>query len=292
MKQKVIFLGLGVMGYPMAGHLSKSGYEVVVYNRTPSKAEDWLKEYQGKMITAPYQAHAPIVIACVKDDAALAAITIGEQGIFQSMTKDAIFIDHSTVSIKISQKLNTLAEEKGFYFIDAPVSGGEEGAKQGKLTIMGGAEQKEIFAQASVVMQNYAKAITHMGAVGSGQATKMVNQICIGGLLQSLAEAIYFTKQTGLDPNLVFDVISKGAAASWQMENRYHTMIEGKFDFGFAVDLMRKDLHLVLEAAQPLGIELPITQLIDSFYKDVQVLQGGRLDASSLIMRLENSHKK
>lgn len=283
---KVAFLGLGVMGAPMARHLAAAGHEVTVYNRTTLKAEQWVAAHGGSLAHTPAQAAAgcEFVFSCVGADDDLREVTIGPEGAFRAMQPGSVFVDHTTVSAQVSRELAAEAKARGLGFLDAPVSGGQAGAENGKLTIMAGGEA-EVFARAEPVMQAYAQRIGLMGPVGSGQLTKMVNQICITGILQGLSEALNFALEAGLDARAAVDVISKGAAQSWQMENRSATMIDGEFDFGFAVDWMRKDLGLVLDEARRLGVTLPLTALVDQFYADVQKMGGGRQDTSSLIRR-------
>lgn len=283
---KVAFLGLGVMGAPMARHLTAAGHEVTVYNRTTLKAEQWVAAHGGSLAHTPAQAAAgcEFVFSCVGADDDLRQVTIGPEGAFRAMQPGSVFVDHTTVSAQVSRELAAEAKARGLGFLDAPVSGGQAGAENGKLTIMAGGEA-EVFARAEPVMQAYAQRIGLMGPVGSGQLTKMVNQICITGILQGLSEALNFALEAGLDARAAVDVISKGAAQSWQMENRSATMIDGEFDFGFAVDWMRKDLGLVLDEARRLGVTLPLTALVDQFYADVQKMGGGRQDTSSLIRR-------
>lgn len=285
--RKLAFIGLGVMGYPMAGHLQRAGHQVTVYNRTASKAAQWVAEYGGSSAATPASAaqDADITFACVGNDDDLRGIVLGESGAFAGLKAGAIFVDHTTASADVARELNTLATTKGLQFIDAPVSGGQAGAVNGLLTIMCGGDPKA-FEQIKPVAQAMARACTLIGPAGAGQLAKMVNQICIAGLVQGLSEAINFGKAANLDMKLVLDVISKGAAQSWQMENRGHTMVDGKFDFGFAVDWMRKDLGLCLDEARRNGAPLPTTALVDQFYSDVQRLGGGRWDTSSLIKRL------
>lgn len=288
----VAFLGLGVMGFPMAGHLAKAGHNVTVYNRTGEKAEKWLETYAddaaGELYTAPTPAgaaaDADIVFACVGADKDVAEVCVGEEGAFSAMKEGAIFVDHTTASADCARTMAVAAQKAGLSFIDAPVSGGEAGAVNGVLTVMCGGD-KAAFEKAESVMQAYAKSVKLLGAAGAGQLTKMVNQICIAGVVQGLAEALHFAMEAGLDAKAVVDVISKGAAQSWQMENRASTMIDGKFDFGFAVDWMRKDLGIVLEEANSMGVSLPVTALVDQFYCDVQKMGGNRNDTSSLIRR-------
>lgn len=286
--RRVAFLGLGVMGYPMAGHLAKAGLDVTVYNRTQAKAEQWVAGHGGRAARTPREAAqgAQLVLACVGNDDDLRSVTLGEAGAFAGMAPGAIFADHTTASANVARELAQLAAARGLPFIDAPVSGGEAGAKNGKLTIMCGSDDAAVFERAASVLAHYAVAVTRLGPVGAGQLTKMVNQICIAGLVEGLAEAINFGERAGLDMARVLDVIGKGAAASWQMENRGKTMIENKFDFGFAVDWMRKDLGFCLDEAKRNGASLPVTALVDQFYGDVQALGGNRFDTSSLIWRL------
>lgn len=289
---KVAFIGLGVMGYPMAGHLAKVGHSVTVYNRTESKAQAWLEEYAdtatGELFAAPTPAgaaaDADVVFACVGADKDVEAICIGPDGAFDVMKAGAVFVDHTTASADCARKMAMAAEEKGLSFVDAPVSGGEAGAVNGVLTVMCGGNQGA-FDAAEPIMQAYGKSVRLLGAPGSGQLAKMVNQVCIAGVVQGLAEALHFAMEAGLDAKAVVDVISKGAAQSWQMENRANTMIDGEFDFGFAVDWMRKDLGIVLDEASRMGVSLPLTALVDQFYTDVQKMGGNRNDTSSLIRR-------
>jgi 3-hydroxyisobutyrate dehydrogenase len=285
--RRVAFLGLGVMGHPMAGHLARAGHQVCVYNRTFSKAEAWVKEYGGTAAPTPKAAAAgaEIVFACVGNDADLRAVTLGADGAFQAMPAGAVFVDHTTASADIARELDAAASARGLAFIDAPVSGGNLGAINGMLTVMCGGDA-EAFARIQLVAMAFSKAVTLLGPAGSGQLAKMVNQICIAGLVQGLAEAIAFGQKAGLDMKAVLGVIGKGAAQSWQMDNRGPTMIDEKFDFGFAVDWMRKDLGLCLEEAKRNGARLPVTALVDQFYADVQAMGGNRLDTSSLIKRL------
>ncbi len=285
--RKVAFLGLGVMGYPMAGHLAKAGHQVTVYNRTATKAEKWCTEHGGQMAVTPREAvqNATIVFACVGNDDDLRAVVLGENGAFAGMGEEAIFVDHTTASANVARELYAQAREQGMHFIDAPVSGGQAGAENGVLTVMCGGDVVPFEAVQPVAMA-FARAFTRMGEAGAGQLTKMVNQICIGGLLQGLSEAVAFGQKAGLDMELVLDVIGKGAAQSWQMDNRGKTMAKDEFDFGFAVDWMRKDLGLVLDEAKRNGARLPVTALVDQFYADVQALGGNRQDTSSLVRRL------
>lgn len=287
MTTTVSFIGLGVMGYPMAGHLAKAGYEVRVWNRTASKAEQWANEYQGtacKTIAEAVQG-AEFVMTCVGADKDLVEVFQGDDGIIAKAPEGAILIDHTTASAGIAECLSAAAAERNQAFIDAPVSGGQQGAENGKLTVMCGGPESA-FAKAKPVMDNYGRAVTLMGPVGSGQKTKMVNQIAIAGLVQGLSEALHFAEQAGMDVEKVVEVISKGAAQSWQMENRSGTMIAGEFNHGFAVDWMRKDLGFCLDEARKINASLPVTALVDQFYADVQSMGGNRWDTSSLIQRL------
>ncbi|WP_445501787.1 NAD(P)-dependent oxidoreductase [Microvirga sp. G4-2] len=285
---KVAFLGLGVMGYPMARHLKAKGHEVTVYNRTVAKADKWVSENGGRAAKTPREAAEgqEIVFSCVGNDDDLRQVTIGEDGAFHGIPKGAIFVDHTTASAEVACELYAAARDKGFAFIDAPVSGGQAGAENGVLTVMCGGDA-DVYAKVEPAIMSFARACRLMGEAGAGQLTKMINQICIAGLVQGLAEGIHFGKRAGLDIEAVLDVISKGAAGSWQMENRGKTMNQGKFDFGFAVDWMRKDLSIVLGEARKNGASLPVTALVDQFYADVQKMGGNRWDTSSLIARLE-----
>ncbi len=286
---KVAFLGLGVMGYPMAGHLrSKGGHEVTVYNRTAAKAEKWVAQHGGRSAPTPKAAAAgqDFVMTCVGNDNDLREVTLGPNGAFAGMTPGAVFVDHTTASAEIARELHAEGKKRGFDVIDAPVSGGQAGAENGVLTVMCGGDA-EPYARAETVIAAYARMCKLLGGPGSGQLTKMVNQICIAGLVQGLAEGIHFAKRAGLDVEAVIETISKGAAQSWQMENRYKTMNAGKFDFGFAVDWMRKDMSICLGEARKNGASLPVTALVDQFYAEVQTMGGRRWDTSSLIARLE-----
>ena len=285
----VAFLGLGVMGYPMAGHLAKGGHDVTVYNRTASKAADWVKECGGKSAATPAEAAKgqDIVFACVGADDDVRAICVGEDGAFGAMTADALFVDHTTASAEVAREMDAAARDKGLYFVDAPVSGGQAGAENGVLTVMCGGDEVA-FDRAKPAMDCYGRAVTLMGPAGAGQLTKMVNQICIAGLVQALSEGLNFGMKAGLDTDKVIDVISKGAAQSWQMENRGRTMTRGEFEFGFAVDWMRKDLNICLAEANRNGARLPVTALVDQFYATVQARGGNRYDTSSLIHLLMN----
>jgi 3-hydroxyisobutyrate dehydrogenase len=286
---KLAFLGLGVMGYPMAGHLAKSGHELTVYNRTTAKAEAWVKEYGGAHRASPAAAAggAEIVFICVGNDDDVRQVVHGKEGALAGMRGGAILVDHTTASAELAREIAAAAQAQGVGFLDAPVSGGQAGAVNGKLTIMVGGEEPP-FRKAAPVMAHYGRAVTLMGLVGNGQLTKMVNQICIAGLVQALSEGLNFAVHAGLDPKLVVEVISKGAAQSWQMENRAHTMVDGKFDFGFAVDWMRKDLAICLAEARRNKSALPVTALVDQFYQRIQERGGRRWDTSSLIHLLAN----
>ena len=286
---KVAFLGLGVMGYPMAGHLkAKGGHEVTVYNRTANKAESWVKQFGGKSAPTPKAAAQgqDFVIACVGNDNDLREVTLGANGAFQAMGKGTIFVDHTTASAEIARELYDAAKKGGFDFVDAPVSGGQAGAENGVLTVMCGGDVP-VFDKAKPVIDAYARACNLMGAPGSGQLAKMCNQICIAGVVQGLSEALHFAKKANLDVDKLIATISKGAAQSWQMENRYKTMVAGKFDHGFAVDWMRKDLSICLGEARKNGASLPVTALVDQFYAEIQKMGGKRWDTSALLARLE-----
>ena len=286
---KVAFLGLGVMGYPMAGHLkNKGGHEVTVYNRTTAKADKWVAQHGGNRAATPRKAAEgqDFVMACVGNDADLREVASGTDGAFSGMKKGAVFVDHTTASAEIARELFAEAKTRGFDFVDAPVSGGQAGAENGALTVMCGGEDGA-FKRAETVIAAYAKACNLLGPAGSGQLAKMVNQICIAGLVEGLAEGLHFAKRAGLDIEKLIATISKGAAQSWQMENRYKTMTDGTFDFGFAVDWMRKDLGICLAEARRNGANLPVTALVDQFYSEIQKMGGKRWDTSSLIARLE-----
>jgi len=285
--RKTAFLGLGVMGHPMAGHLARAGHEVCVFNRTAAKAQAWAKEHNGRSAPTPREAAAgaDFVFCCVGNDDDLRSVVLGEQGAFAGMKKGAIFVDHTTASAAVARELSEAARALGLSFVDAPVSGGQAGAVNGMLTVMCGGEQAPFDAMKPVAMA-FSRAVTLVGASGAGQLAKMVNQVCIAGLVQGLSEGIAFGLKSGLDMKLVLEVIGKGAAQSWQMDNRGATMIDDKFDFGFAVDWMRKDLGLVLDEARRNGAHLPVTALVDQFYGDVQAMGGRRWDTSSLIKRL------
>jgi 3-hydroxyisobutyrate dehydrogenase-like beta-hydroxyacid dehydrogenase len=284
---KVAFLGLGVMGFPMAGHLVAKGHDVAVWNRTAAKAADWAVKHKGRSAATPAEAArgAEFVMACVGNDDDLRSVCVGPDGAFAGMTPGAIFVDHTTVSAKITARLAGQAATTGIAFLDAPVSGGQAGAENGQLSIMCGGDPAD-YARAEPVLAAYARICRLIGPTGSGQLAKMMNQICIAGLMQGLSEALAFGQKAGLDGEKVVEVISQGAAGSWQMANRHKTMLKGEFDFGFAVDWMRKDLGICLATADEIGARLPVTALVDQFYKDVQLMGGGRGDTSSLIRRL------
>jgi len=288
---KLAFIGLGVMGSPMAGHLvARGGHEVTVYNRSRAKAEAWAAKHKGRVADTPAKAAegAEIVLSCVGDDPDLREVTLGPNGAFQKMTRGTIFVDHTTASAKVARELAAEAKKRGFEFLDAPVSGGQAGAENGQLTVMVGGDPAA-FERAKPVIAHFAKAVTLLGPSGAGQLTKMVNQICIAGLVQGLSEGLNFALKAGLDAKLVLDVISKGAAQSWQMENRGKTMVDDKFDFGFAVDWMRKDLRICSETARQTGALLPITETVAGFYDEISKKGGGRWDTSSLIRRLRRA---
>ena len=286
---KVAWIGLGTMGFPMAGHLkTRGGYDVTVFNRTRGKADAWVAKFGGRSAPSPAAAAngAEFVFSCVGNDDDLRAVTLGPDGAFQALGQGAIFIDHTTASARIARELHAAARERGAGALDAPVSGGQAGAENGTLTVMVGGDDAD-YRKAKPVIEAYARAVNLIGASGSGQLTKMVNQVCIGGLIEALSEALHFAKAAGLDVEKVVETISKGAAQSWQMDNRWKTMIDGTFDFGFAVDWVRKDFALVFEEARANGAELPVTALVDQFYAEIQAMGGGRWDTSSLIARLE-----
>ena len=287
MSCKVSFIGLGVMGYPMAGYISKAGHNVTVFNRTTSKADKWLKEHKGFKANTPAEAagNADFVFTCVGNDKDLKEVTFGENGIFKKIKKDTVYIDNTTASATIAREIYDYSKKNGFGFLDAPVSGGQAGAENGALTVMIGGDQ-ETYDKAKDIIDCYSKKMKLLGKSGSGQLAKMVNQICIAGLVQGLSEGINFGIKAGLNMEDVIEVISKGAAQSWQMDNRYKTMIGDKFEFGFAVDWMRKDLKIALEEAKKNNSLLPITEIVDQYYGDVQKLGGNRWDTSSLIRRL------
>jgi len=289
MTKRAAWLGLGVMGYPMAGHLvAKTGVDLTVYNRTVAKAEKWVGQHKGAAAATAAEAarEADFVFACVGNDDDLRAVTIGKGGAFETMKAGSIFVDHTTASADVARELQAIAKDKGIGFIDAPVSGGQTGAENGLLTVMCGGDA-DIYANAEPLIMSFARMCKLLGPSGSGQLAKMCNQIAIAGVVQGLAECVHFGMKAGLDMEQVVDVIAKGAAGSWQMENRHKTMIAGKFDFGFAVDWMRKDLGLVLDEAKRNGSRLPVTALVDQFYADVQQMGGRRWDTSSLIKRLK-----
>jgi 3-hydroxyisobutyrate dehydrogenase len=287
---KVAFLGLGVMGYPMAGHLKTKGHDVTVYNRTAATAEKWVEQFGGRRAAAPSEAAKgqEFVFSCVGNDDHLRTVTTGAEGAFESLEISAVFVDHTTASAVVARELNAIAKAQGFDFVDAPISGGQAGAEAGALSVMCGGEP-DAYARAEPVIISYAKACRLMGPAGSGQLTKMMNQICIAGLVQALAEGLHFAKRAGLDLGAAIEIISQGAAQSWQMDNRHKTMSAGKFDFGFAVNWMRKDLALCLEEAHRNGATLPVAALVDQFYAEIQQMGGARWDTSSLIARLERS---
>ncbi|WP_299789157.1 NAD(P)-dependent oxidoreductase [uncultured Shewanella sp.] len=289
---KVAFIGLGVMGYPMAGHLMNAGHDVTVYNRTRSKAEAWVNEYGGKYEPTPELAALgqEFVFICVGNDDDLKEVTLGGSGVLKAMNPKAILVDHTTASADVAREIGQRASEAGIGFLDAPVSGGQAGAENGVLTVMSGGDA-EVFEQAKPVIDAYARCIERLGDIGAGQLTKMVNQICIAGVVQGLAEGLHFARSAGLDGEKVVEVISKGAAQSWQMENRYQTMWQGEYNLGFAVDWMRKDLNIALDEARKNGSHLPLTALVDQFYSEVQAIGGNRWDTSSLLAKLERNRK-
>ncbi len=284
---KLAFLGLGVMGGPMAGHLQKAGHDVTVYNRTSAKAEAWVNTYGGAMGATPRVAAegAEYVMCCVGNDDDLRAVCLGDDGAFAAMAKGSVFVDHTTVSAQVTRELYDAAKERGIFFVDAPVSGGQAGAENGVLSVMCGGDAPA-YARAEPVMEAYSRICRHIGDTGAGQMTKMCNQIAIAGLVQGLSESLHFAEKAGLDGRAVVEVISQGAAGSWQMANRFETMLDDHFEHGFAVDWMRKDLGICLDAADENGASLPVTALVDQYYKDVQKMGGGRWDTSSLFKRL------
>jgi 3-hydroxyisobutyrate dehydrogenase-like beta-hydroxyacid dehydrogenase len=288
MAEKIAFIGLGLMGYAMAGHLASAGHRVRVYNRTRSRAERWVSEHGGELAATPAQAAegAGVVFACVGNDDDVRQVTLGEAGAFRALGPGAVFVDHTTDSAILARQLDAAARRDGFGFLDAPVSGGQSGAEQGVLSVMVGGDEAA-FEKARPLIECYARIVKRLGPAGSGQLAKMVNQICIAGLVQGLSEGLHFARAAGLEPKAVVEVISKGAAQSWQMDNRHETMLEGRFDFGFAVEWMRKDLALALEEARRNGAHLPVAALVDQFYAEVQSLGGNRWDTSSLFARLE-----
>ena len=285
---KIAFLGLGVMGYPMAGHLATAGHNVTVYNRTISKAKKWILEFRGAMAESPFKAveDAEFVMSCVGNDSDLLDITVGENGAFSQMKKGSVFIDHTTVSAKVTEELYQKSQTLGFNFVDAPISGGQAGAENGVLSIMCGGDEVD-YLRVEPILEVYSKICRRIGGSGAGQKTKMCNQIAIAGLVQGLSEALHFAEKSGLDGRAIVEVISQGAAGSWQMSNRFETMLNDEFEHGFAVDWMRKDLKICLDAGDNNGASLPITAMVDQFYKDVQKMGGGRWDTSSLFKRLK-----
>ena len=285
--KKLAFIGLGAMGFPMAGHLASAGHQLTIYNRSADKAQKWQQQYQGTLASSIKQAvsEAEIVFTCVGGDPDLREVCLGAEGVLMNMQPGSLLVDHTTASALVARELEQHARQRQIGFLDAPVSGGQAGAEQGVLTIMLGGEQQQ-FERVAPVLECYARKYELMGGIGSGQLSKMVNQICIAGAVQGLAEGLNFAQAAGLDTDKLLDVISKGAAQSWQMENRASTMVAGEFDFGFAVDWMRKDLHIVLEQARELGLTLPVTALVDQFYAEIQAMGGQRWDTSSLIARL------
>ena len=287
-KPRVAFVGLGVMGYPMAGHLASNGCETTVYNRTVSRADTWCAEYRGQSAATPAAAasQADFVFVCVGNDDDVREVTTGPGGVFEGTNAGSIVVDHTTASAELARELEAVAEAKGVGFLDAPVSGGQAGAETGQLSVMVGGRQ-DVFDRALPIMTHYSKAATLIGAAGSGQLAKMVNQVCIAGVVQGLSEGLHFAKRAGLDPALLIDAIGKGAAQSWQMDNRWKTMVDGEFEFGFAVDWMRKDLAIALAEAERIGARLELTKLVDAYYAEVQGMGGNRWDTSSLIARLE-----
>ena len=288
-KAKLAFIGLGVMGYPMAGWLSRNGHQVTVYNRTNTVAERWIADFTGQLALSPATAveNADIVFVCVGNDNDVSEVMLGEQGIITAMASGAIIVDHTTTSAKLARQLAIKVQRTDNQFIDAPVSGGQQGAENGQLTVMCGG-QAESFAKVKPIIECYAKSVQLMGDSGSGQLCKMVNQICIAGLLQGLAEGLNFAERAGLDAHQVIDVISQGAAQSWQMENRYKTMLAGDYEHGFAVQWMRKDLAFALQEARSNGAQLPVTELVDQYYEQIEGMGGGRYDTSSLLFRLKH----
>jgi 3-hydroxyisobutyrate dehydrogenase-like beta-hydroxyacid dehydrogenase len=288
MGDSLAFIGMGVMGGAMAGHLAVAGHEVCVYNRSSAKAEAWAEQHDGRVAGTPAEAArgARVVFACVGNDDDVRAVTTGRGGAFETMASGTVFVDHTTTSATLARELAQAARRRGIGFIDAPVSGGQSGAEQGVLTVMAGGDA-EAFGRARPYVETYARCVRHLGPSGAGQLVKMVNQICVAGLVQALAEGIAFAHAVGLDVEAVVDVISKGAAQSWQMDNRARTMHQGRYDFGFAVDWMRKDLGIALAEAHANGVALPVTALVDGFYAEVQAMGGGRWDTSSLLRRLE-----
>ncbi|WP_297186830.1 NAD(P)-dependent oxidoreductase [uncultured Porticoccus sp.] len=291
--KNIAFIGLGTMGFPMAGHLSRAGFSVCVYNRTQQKVARWLEGYVGFSAPTPAAAveKADIVFTCVGNDESLQEVLLGDLGGFNGASQGTLFVDHTTVSAKVSRELAKEASRHKMAYLDAPVSGGQQGAERGSLTVMVGGEEAD-FQQVTPIISHYASKVSLLGPVGSGQLCKMANQICVAGVIESLAEGLFFARQAGLDPNQVIEVISRGAAQSWQMENRYQTMLAGEYNHGFAVDWMCKDLAIVLEEAQRNGSNLPATKLISKFYREVQLMGGGQWDTSSLLARLENAENE
>ena len=287
---RVAFVGLGVMGFPMAGYLARAGHDVAIFNRTPARADAWLQKYSGTRASTPGEAAADseVIFCCVGNDHDVRAVILGEQGILRNARSGSIIVDHTTASAVVAREIHAAAADKNVGFLDAPLSGGQAGAENGQLTIMVGGDS-DVFERALIVMQSYAKACTLIGGPGSGQLAKMVNQICIAGVVQGLAEALHFAKRAELDVAAVIGAISKGAAQSWQMENRWQTMIEDRFEFGFAVEWMRKDLRIALEEAKRNDATLEMTQLVDDFYAEIEGIGGSRWDTSSLIRRLEKT---
>lgn len=287
MALNVAFIGLGVMGFPMAGHLSRAGFHVTVYNRTPARADQWLEQFSGECADSPAGAAraADIVFSCVGRDDDVREVCFGDRGALETMPRGSILVDHTTASAVLAREIDKHCIDRGLHFVDAPVSGGQQGAENGKLTVMCGG-CPEVFERVKTAIASYAQAVTLLGPVGAGQLCKMVNQVCIAGVLQGLAEGLHFAEAAGLDAAQVVQVISKGAAQSWQMENRHQTMLAGEYDHGFAVDWMRKDLDILLQEARRNGATLPLTALVDQFYADVQAAGGGRWDTSSLLTRL------
>lgn len=285
---RVSFVGLGVMGYPMAGHLARCGYETIVYNRTAARAEEWCREHGGKQAGSPAEAAegSDIVFCCVGNDADVRSVILEGGGVLEGIAAGAVLVDHTTASAVVAREVHAAARKKGADFLDAPISGGQAGAESGQLTIMVGGDEA-VFERVLPVLRSYGKACTRIGPVGSGQLAKMVNQVCIAGIVQGLSEALHFAKRAGLDVEAVIGAISKGAAQSWQMENRWRTMVDGEFDFGFAVEWMRKDLDIALEEARRNGATLEMTSLVDRYYAEVEAMGGTRWDTSSLIRRLE-----
>ena len=287
---RVAFIGLGVMGFHMAGHLQRAGCQVTVYNRTPARADDWLREFGGDSAETPAKAAAEceVVFICVGNDDDVRAVSLGPEGALGSMAAGSVLVDHTTASAELARELDRATGERGIGFLDAPVSGGEAGAKNGKLTVMAGGA-KESFQKAQSTIEHYAQCVRHLGPAGNGQLAKMANQICIAGVLQGLAEGMAFAESAGLDVDALIQVISRGAAQSWQMENRYKTMLAGDYEHGFAVNWMRKDLGIALREANRMGLTLELAEMVDGFYADVQAMGGGRWDTSSLLARLKDS---